>query len=68
MYIPSTAFHGQLFIGDCYIALKTYWNESSELDWDIYFWIGNEASVSTISSKALGKFLHEYTQYSMLLV
>ncbi len=26
--------------------LKTYWNDNSEQDWEIYFWIGNEASVS----------------------
>ena len=40
------AFHGQLYTGDCYIVLKTYWNDNSELDWEIYFWIGSEASVS----------------------
>lgn len=46
----TAAFHGQLYIGDCYIVLKTHWNENSELDWDIYFWIGSDATVSlTIS-------------------
>lgn len=40
------AFHGQLYIGDCYVVLKTFWNDDSELDWEIYFWIGSDASVS----------------------
>ncbi len=34
-------------MGDCYIVLNTYWGEESELDWDIYYWIGRDSTVST---------------------
>ena len=43
--LSLTAFHSQLYTGDCYIVLKTEWNENSELDWTIHFWIGNDSSV-----------------------
>lgn len=47
------AFHGQLYIGDCYIVLKTYWNDDSELDWSIFFWIGSDASLDKCASAAM---------------
>ena len=54
------AFFGHFYMGDTYIVLdvssffclliyslclQTFFNESSELDWNIYYWIGREASV-----------------------
>ncbi|CAI8051353.1 Protein flightless-1 homolog [Geodia barretti] len=41
--------HGQFYKADAYIILKTQWNEMSEMDWEIYFWIGEE---STMDKKA----------------
>ncbi|KAL5473171.1 hypothetical protein EMCRGX_G027619 [Ephydatia muelleri] len=42
-------FHGHFYLGDCYIILKTQWNQVSELDWEIYYWIGRD---STVDKKA----------------
>lgn len=39
--------HGKLYRGDCYIVLHTSVNIASDsLCWKIYFWIGDNASVS----------------------
>ena len=46
MLLCFAAFFGQMYTGDCYIVLKTFWNERSELDWILFYWIGKEASVS----------------------
>lgn len=41
--------HGKLYRGDCYIVLHTTANATSDsLCWKIYFWIGDNASVSKI--------------------
>ena len=40
------ALIGKLYEADCYILLKTFIDDSGSLDWEIYYWIGNEASVS----------------------
>lgn len=38
--------HGKLYRGDCYIVLHSFFNENSDnLNWKIYFWIGDMASV-----------------------
>ena len=44
------AFHGQLYMGDCYIILKTDWNDNSELAWLIHFWVGRDSTVSATVS------------------
>ena len=38
--------HGIFYEADCYIVLKTYIDETHELNWNIYFWIGNKTTVS----------------------
>ena len=48
-FLWNVAFHSQLYTGDCYIVLKTEWNENSELDWTIHYWIGSESSVSYLT-------------------
>ncbi|KAH7943533.1 hypothetical protein HPB52_009189 [Rhipicephalus sanguineus] len=40
---------GKFYEGDCYIVLKTYVEESQNLNWLIYYWIGSE---TTLDKKA----------------
>lgn len=39
--------YGKFYEGDCYIVLKTTQGENELLNWEIYFWIGEKASVSS---------------------
>jgi len=39
-------YHGRFYTGDCYIVLHTYFNTKSNLDWQIWYWIGQESTVS----------------------
>jgi Leucine-rich repeat (LRR) protein len=38
-------FHGKLYTGDCYIVLRTFFNEKSNIDWQIWYWIGSESTI-----------------------
>ncbi|KAH8037300.1 hypothetical protein HPB51_009855 [Rhipicephalus microplus] len=40
---------GKFYEGDCYIVLKTFVEESQNLNWLIYYWIGSE---TTLDKKA----------------
>lgn len=37
--------HGKFYEGDCYIVLKTNIDDSGSYSWEIYFWIGEKATV-----------------------
>lgn len=43
------ALIGKFYEADCYIVLKTYVDDTSSLNWQIYFWIGEK---STLDKKA----------------
>ncbi|XP_050429442.1 protein flightless-1 [Adelges cooleyi] len=46
--------HGKLYRGDCYIVLHTIINENSDnLYWKIYFWIGDNASLDKRACAAI---------------
>jgi Leucine-rich repeat (LRR) protein len=45
--------HGQFYKADAYIILKTQWNEMSEMDWEIYFWIGEESTMDKRACAAM---------------
>ena len=48
-FLPSPvdpALNGKFYEGDCYIVLKTFIDEQGGLNWQIYFWIGSQASVT----------------------
>lgn len=46
--------HGKLYRGDCYIVLHTVVNDTADsLNWKIYFWIGDNASVSKMLNIAI---------------
>lgn len=44
--------HGKFYEGDCYIILKTSMIDT-QLDWEIYFWIGNNATLDKKACSAI---------------
>ncbi|XP_037955141.1 protein flightless-1 [Teleopsis dalmanni] len=45
--------HGKFYEGDCYIILKTCYVDLGQLSWEIYFWIGNEATLDKRACAAI---------------
>lgn len=37
--------YGKFYEGDCYIVLKTEMDDSQNLEWKIFFWIGEKSTV-----------------------
>jgi ribosomal protein L12E/L44/L45/RPP1/RPP2 len=47
-FLPNqldSTLNGKFFDGDCYIVLKTFRDDSGNLNWRIFYWIGAHASV-----------------------
>lgn len=38
--------HGKFYEADCYIVLKTFIDDCGSLNWKIFFWIGEKATVT----------------------
>ena len=47
------AAHGKFYEGDCYIVLQTFIDEAGALDWKIYFWIGEKATLDKCTCSAI---------------
>ncbi|XP_067011007.2 protein flightless-1 isoform X2 [Anabrus simplex] len=47
------AAHGKFYEGDCYIVLKTAVDDSGSLTWEIYFWIGEKATLDKRACAAI---------------
>lgn len=45
--------HGKFYEGDCYIVLKTFTDDNKQLNYEIYFWIGNEATLDKKACAAI---------------
>ena len=45
--------HGKFYEGDCYIVLQTFIDEAGGLDWKIYFWIGEKATLDKRTCSAI---------------
>lgn len=45
--IEEAAF-GKFYEGDCYIVLDTRIDASHNLDWNIFFWIGEKSTVNLL--------------------
>lgn len=45
--------HGTFYTGDCYIVLWTYKDHKKQLNWDIFYWIGNESSLDKKALSAM---------------
>ncbi|KAI1292098.1 Protein flightless-1 [Halotydeus destructor] len=55
-FVPNEVddvIHGKFYEGDCYIVLKTTLDEKGNLDWLIFYWIGNEASLDKKACSAI---------------
>uniref|UniRef100_A0A8D2LX33 Protein flightless-1 homolog n=1 Tax=Varanus komodoensis TaxID=61221 RepID=A0A8D2LX33_VARKO len=51
--IVDETFHGKFYEADCYIVLKTFLDDSSSLNWEIYYWIGQESSLDKKACAAI---------------
>lgn len=47
------AAHGKFYEGDCYIILKTSVDDTGSLAWEIYFWIGDRATLDKRACAAI---------------
>ncbi|XP_060116629.1 protein flightless-1 homolog [Heteronotia binoei] len=47
------AFHGKFYEADCYIVLKTLLDDNGSLNWEIYYWIGQEATLDKKACAAI---------------
>ncbi|XP_055907906.1 protein flightless-1 [Eupeodes corollae] len=45
--------HGKFYEGDCYIVLKTSLDDLGQLTWEIFFWIGNNATLDKRACAAI---------------
>jgi hypothetical protein len=45
--------HGKFYEGDCYIVLHTFMDPAGSLDWKIYFWIGEKATLDKRTCAAI---------------
>ncbi|KAL8175325.1 UNVERIFIED_CONTAM: hypothetical protein K2H54_019610, partial [Gekko kuhli] len=46
-------FHGKFYEADCYIVLKTLLDDNGSLNWEIYYWIGQEATLDKKACSAI---------------
>uniref|UniRef100_A0A3P8WVE8 Protein flightless-1 homolog n=1 Tax=Cynoglossus semilaevis TaxID=244447 RepID=A0A3P8WVE8_CYNSE len=46
-------FHGKFYEADCYIVLKTFLDDNGALSWQIFYWIGQEATLDKKASAAI---------------
>ncbi|KAG2455495.1 FLII protein, partial [Polypterus senegalus] len=51
--IVDDTFHGKFYEADCYIVLKTYLDDGGALTWQIFYWIGQEASLDKKACAAI---------------
>ncbi|XP_067859190.1 protein flightless-1 homolog [Heptranchias perlo] len=55
-FIPTQideTFHGKFYEADCYIVLKTNLDENGALSWQIFYWIGQEATMDKKACAAI---------------
>ncbi|KAM9695202.1 protein flightless-1 homolog isoform 4-T4 [Trichechus inunguis] len=51
--LVEEAFHGKFYEADCYIVLKTFLDDSGSLNWEIYYWIGGDATLDKKACSAI---------------
>ncbi|XP_077019526.1 protein flightless-1 homolog isoform X2 [Tamandua tetradactyla] len=51
--LVEETFHGRFYEADCYIVLKTFLDDSGSLNWEIYYWIGGEATLDKKACSAI---------------
>lgn len=55
--------YGKFYEGDCYIVLQTFLDDSQNLDWKIFFWIGEKSTVS--HCRVFKKVVRKYSKESL---
>ena len=50
VFVSFSALIGKFYEADCYIILKTFIDETNSLNWEIYYWIGVQATVIIVYS------------------
>uniref|UniRef100_A0A3Q2DJP3 FLII actin remodeling protein n=1 Tax=Cyprinodon variegatus TaxID=28743 RepID=A0A3Q2DJP3_CYPVA len=45
--------HGKFYEADCYIVLKTFLDDNGALNWQIFYWIGQEATLDKKAGAAI---------------
>ena len=45
--------HGDFYEGDCYIILNTFMDESGAIDWAIFYWQGDKATIDKRTCSAM---------------
>ncbi|XP_062263663.1 protein flightless-1 homolog [Platichthys flesus] len=51
--LVDETFHGKFYEADCYIILKTFLDDNGALNWEIYYWIGQEATLDKKAGSAI---------------
>ncbi|XP_034449276.1 protein flightless-1 homolog [Hippoglossus hippoglossus] len=51
--LVDETFHGKFYEADCYIVLKTFLDDNGALNWEIYYWIGQEATLDKKAGSAI---------------
>jgi hypothetical protein len=51
--IMDANMYGKFFDADCYIVLSTHQDENLSLNWNIFYWIGSEASLDKKACSAI---------------
>uniref|UniRef100_A0A8C9Y305 Protein flightless-1 homolog n=1 Tax=Sander lucioperca TaxID=283035 RepID=A0A8C9Y305_SANLU len=46
-------FHSKFYEADCYIILKTFLDDNGALNWQIFYWIGQEATLDKKAGSAI---------------
>eukprot|EP00057_Strongylocentrotus_purpuratus_P005896 XP_011660370.1 PREDICTED: protein flightless-1 homolog [Strongylocentrotus purpuratus] len=55
-FIPiqvEEALYGKFYEADCYIILQTFWDSSQNLNWQIFYWIGQSSSLDKKACSAM---------------
>ncbi|XP_041829756.1 protein flightless-1 homolog [Melanotaenia boesemani] len=55
-FVPTQVdetFHGKFYEADCYIILKTFLDDNGALNWQIYYWIGQDATLDKKAGSAI---------------
>ncbi|KAA8584872.1 hypothetical protein FQN60_003566 [Etheostoma spectabile] len=51
--LVDETFHGKFYEADCYIILKTFLDDNGALNWQIFYWIGQEATLDKKAGSAI---------------
>ncbi|KAK1877460.1 Protein flightless-1 like [Dissostichus eleginoides] len=65
-FIPlqvDEAFHSKFYEADSYIILKTFLDENGQLNWQIFYWIGQDATLDKKAGAAIHSVFNNEISY-----